>query len=127
VQNRVQQATPILPQEVVRMGLTTSKQQNSMIMIFNIYTVDNKKYDELFLQNYVNINLIPQIKRVPGVGQAMVFGSKDYSMRVWLNPQKMANYSLVPQEVIAAISKQSLESAPGKLGEESDAPLEYVI
>ncbi|WP_333621695.1 efflux RND transporter permease subunit [Sphingobacterium multivorum] len=127
VQNRVQQATPILPQEVVRMGLTTSKQQNSMIMIFNIYTEDNKKYDELFLQNYVNINLIPQIKRVPGVGQAMVFGSKDYSMRVWLNPQKMASYGLVPQEVIAAISKQSMESAPGKLGEESKAPLEYVI
>ncbi|RYY33882.1 MAG: efflux RND transporter permease subunit, partial [Sphingobacteriaceae bacterium] len=127
VQNRVQQATPILPQEVIRMGLTTSKQQNSMILIFNIFTDDNAKYDELFLQNYVNINLIPQIKRVPGVGQAMAFGAKDYSMRVWLNPQKMAAYSLVPEDVTSAISKQSLESAPGKLGEESDAALEYVI
>jgi multidrug efflux pump subunit AcrB len=72
VQNRVQQATPILPQEVIRMGLTTSKQQNSMILIFNLFTEDNSKYDETFLQNYANINLIPQIKRVPGVGQAMV-------------------------------------------------------
>lgn len=127
VQNRVQQATPILPQEVVRMGLTTSKQQNSMIMIFNVYAEENDKYDELFLQNYVNINLIPQIKRVPGVGQAMVFGSKDYSMRVWLNPQKMAAYNLIPADVTGAISRQSLESAPGKLGEESKAALEYVI
>lgn len=127
VQNRVQQATPILPQEVVRMGLTTSKQQNSMIMIFNIYTKDNSKYDEVFLHNYVSINLIPQIKRVPGVGQAMVFSQKDYSMRVWLNPQKMANYGLLPEDVTTAISKQSLESAPGKLGEESDAALQYVI
>lgn len=127
VQNRVQQATPILPQEVIRMGLTTSKQQNSMIMIFNIFTDDNDKYDELFLQNYVNINLIPGIKRVPGVGQAQVFGQKDYSMRVWLNPQKMASYRLIPDDVNQAIASQSIESAPGKLGEESDAALEYVM
>lgn len=127
VQNRVQQATPILPQEVVRMGLTTSKQQNSMIMIFTIATDDNAKYDELFLQNYVNINLIPQIKRVPGVGQAMMFGMKDYSMRVWLNPQKMASYGLVPSDVTMAIASQSLEAVPGKLGEESGAALEYAI
>lgn len=127
VQNRVQQATPILPQEVIRMGLTTSKQQNSMIMIFNVFTNDNSKYDELFLQNYVNINLMPQIKRVPGVGQALVFGLKDYSMRVWLNPQKMASYGLIPEDINQAIASQSIESAPGKLGEESDAPLEYVL
>ncbi len=127
VQNRVQQATPILPQEVVRMGLTTSKQQNSMIMIFNLFTDDNKKYDETFLQNYANINLVPQIKRVPGVGQVQVFGSKDYSMRIWLDPRKMANYGLVPADVTNAISDQSLEAAPGKLGEESGAALEYVI
>lgn len=127
VQNRVQQATPKLPQEVVRMGLTTSKQQNSMIMIFNLYTEDNSRYDELFLQNYANINLVPQIKRVPGVGQAQIFGQKDYSMRVWLDPRKMANAGLVPSDVTAAIAHQSLESAPGKLGEESKAALEYVI
>lgn len=127
VQNRVQQATPILPQEVVRMGLTTSKQQNSMVMIFNIYTDDNAKYDEKFLQNYANINLIPQVKRVKGVGQAQVFGLKDYSMRIWLNPQKMSSYGLEPADISTAIADHSLESAPGKLGEESDAALEYVI
>lgn len=127
VQNRVQQATPKLPQEVIRMGLTTSKQQNSMIVIFNIYTEDNEKYDELFLQNYANINLVPQIKRVPGVGQVQIFGAKDYSMRVWLDPRKMANAGLVPSDVTLAIANQSLESAPGKLGEESHAALEYVI
>lgn len=127
VQNRVQQATPILPQEVVRMGLTTSKQQNSMVMLFNIYTDDNGKYDETFLQNYANINLIPQVKRVKGVGQAQVFGIKDYSMRIWLNPQKMSSYGLEPADVSNAIADHSLESAPGKLGEESDAALEYVI
>ncbi|PWN68548.1 AcrB/AcrD/AcrF family protein [Chryseobacterium phosphatilyticum] len=127
VQNRVQQATPILPQEVIRMGLTTSKQQNSMVLIFNIYTEDNKQYDEKFLQNYASINLIPQIKRVKGVGQAQIFGIKDYSMRIWLNPQKMSLYGLVPADVSNAIADHSLESAPGKLGEESDAALEYVI
>ncbi|NML20568.1 efflux RND transporter permease subunit [Pseudoflavitalea sp. G-6-1-2] len=127
VQNRVSQATPKLPVEVIRQGLTTSKQQNSMIMIFNLYTEDNNKYDELFLQNYANINLIPQIKRVPGVGQAQVFGMKDYSMRIWLDPRKMANAGLVPDDIKAAIADQSLEAAPGKLGEESNAALEYVI
>jgi hydrophobe/amphiphile efflux-1 (HAE1) family protein len=127
VQNRVQQATPILPQEVIRMGLTTSKQQNSMIMIFTIYTEDNEKYDERFLQNYASINLIPEIKRIKGVGQAQLFGLKDYSMRVWINPQKMATYGLVPADISNAIANHSLESAPGKLGEESDAALEYVI
>lgn len=127
VQNRVQQATPILPTEVVRNGLTTSKQQNSMIMVFNLFAEDNAKYDEKFIQNYANINLIPQIKRIKGVGQVQVFGAKDYSMRIWLNPRKMASYGLEPSEVTNAIADQSLESAPGKLGEESNAPLEYVI
>ncbi|WP_409149861.1 efflux RND transporter permease subunit [Sphingobacterium sp. BS-2] len=126
VQNRVQQATPVLPEEVIRMGLTTSKQQNSMIMIFNLYA-EKDQYDEKFLQNYANINLIPSIKRVPGVGQAMVFGAKDYSMRVWLDPKKMASYGLEPADVNNAIADQSLEAAPGKLGEESNASLEYVI
>ena len=127
VQNRVQQATAVLPQEVVRSGLTTSKQQNSMIMIFNIFTDDNSRYDELFLQNYANINLLPAIKRIPGVGQVQLFGVKDYSMRVWLDPQKMASYGLMPDEVTQAIASQSLEAAPGKLGEESKSALEYVI
>lgn len=127
VQNRIQQATPILPAEVIRMGLTTSKQQNSMIMVFNLYTDDNAKYDEKFIQNYANINLIPQIKRIPGVGQAQIFGSKDYAMRVWLDPGKMARYGLVPADITAAIADQSLEAAPGKFGEDSDAVLQYVM
>ncbi|MDR2282080.1 MAG: efflux RND transporter permease subunit, partial [Sphingobacterium sp.] len=127
VQNRVQQATPLLPQEVIRMGITTSKQQNSMVMLFNLYTEDNDRYDETFLQNYANINLLPQVKRVKGVGKAEVYGMKDYSMRIWLDPQKMASYGLEPTDVSNAIADQSLESAPGKLGEESDATLEYVI
>lgn len=127
VQNRVQQATPILPQEVVRMGLTTSKQQNSMVLLFNLYTEDNLRYDETFLQNYANINLLPQIKRVKGVGKAEVYGMKDYSMRIWLDPQKMAAHALEPADISAAIADQSLEAAPGKLGVESDAALEYVI
>ncbi len=127
VQNRVQQATPILPQEVIQMGLTTSKQQNSMILIFDVYTDDNEKYDEVFLQNYMNINVVPQLKRVPGVGQVQLFGAKDYSIRVWLNPQKMAAYGLIPADVNAAIGRQSVEAAPGKLGAESNAPLEYVM
>ncbi|MDV4128736.1 AcrB/AcrD/AcrF family protein [Elizabethkingia anophelis] len=127
VQNRVQQATPILPQEVLRNGITTSKQQNSMIMVFNLYTDDNSKYDETFLQNYANINLLPQVKRIKGVGQAQIFGIKDYSMRIWLDPQKMAAQGLDPADVTNAIANQSLEAAPGKLGQESDATLEYVI
>jgi len=126
VQNRVQQATAQLPQEVLRMGLTTSKQQNSMIMIFNLFADDNQ-YDGVFLQNYANINLIPQLKRITGVGQVQLFGAKDYSMRIWLDPRKMASAGLVPQDVRNAIADQSLESAPGKLGQESDAALEYVI
>lgn len=127
VQNRVAQATPQLPTEVTRIGVTTSKQQNSMIMIFNLFSEDNKKFDELFLQNYANINLIPEVKRIPGVGQAQVFGAKDYNMRIWLDPQKMASNGLIPQDVSAALADQSLEAAPGKLGQESSAAMEYVI
>lgn len=127
VQNRAAQATSQLPAAVTRMGLTTTKQQNSMIMILNLYSEDAGKFDERFLQNFAKINLIPEIKRIPGVGQAQVFGSKDYSMRIWLNPQKMAIAKLVPQDVLNALAEQSLESAPGKLGEESGADLEYVI
>src|SRR5690606_13269424 len=127
VQNRVQQATPILPAEVINMGITTTKQQNSQLLVFSVYTDDRERYDQIFLQNYVNINLLPQLKRIPGVGNAQVFGIKDYSMRVWLDPTKMANYGLIPSDITNAISKQSVESAPGKLGAESDATLEYII
>jgi HAE1 family hydrophobic/amphiphilic exporter-1 len=95
VQNRVAAANGQLPQEVLQTGVSTFKQQNSMIMVLDLYSADNA-YDETFLQNYAKINLLPEIKRVPGVGQAMVFGNKDYAMRVWLDPAKLAGYNLVP-------------------------------
>lgn len=126
VQNRVSQATSQLPSEVTQIGVTTSKQQNSMIMLISLYS-DSKEYDETFLQNYMKINVLPALKRVSGVGQASVFGSKDYSMRVWLNPQQMAAYKVSPQEVTAAIQEQNLEGAPGKFGENSSESIEYVI
>ncbi|MEJ5105763.1 efflux RND transporter permease subunit [Chryseobacterium sp. MYb328] len=127
VQNRVQRATSILPEEVVRQGISTSKQQNSMVMFFDIYTDDDSKYDELFIQNYVNINVVPQLKRVSGVGQVQIWSAKDYAMRVWLNPQKMTSYRLTPNDIKTAIAKQNIEASPGRLGEESNAALQYVI
>jgi len=126
VQNRVAAANGQLPQEVLQTGVSTFKQQNSMIMVLDLYSADNA-YNETFLQNYAKINLLPEIKRVPGVGQAMVFGNKDYAMRVWLDPAKLAGYNLVPQEVMAAIRDQNLEAAPGKFGEGSVEAFEYVL
>ena len=91
VQNRVSQATSQLPQEVVQAGIQTTKKQNSLLMVVDLYTENEKQYDQTFLNNYAQINIIPDIKRIPGVGQAFIFGgNKDYSMRVWLNPSKMA-------------------------------------
>lgn len=127
VQNRVAQVTSQLPTEVVQAGITTTKQQSGMIMILDIYSEDKQKYDEAFLQNFAKINVIPEIKRIPGVGQAQIFGAKDYAMRVWLKPAQLSAYNVTPGEVMAAIRDQSLEAAPGKFGEGSDEPLSYVI
>ncbi|TGD57054.1 efflux RND transporter permease subunit [Flavobacterium humi] len=128
VQNRVSQATSQLPVEVVQAGISTVKQQNSLLMVVDLYTENEKQYDQTFLANYAQINLVPDIKRIPGVGQALIFGSsKDYSMRVWLNPSKMASYNLTPREVMAAIQDKNLEAAPGKFGESSKEAFEYVI
>lgn len=127
VQNRVAQATSQVPVEVVQTGITTAKQQNSFIMAINLYSEDEKTFDETFISSYAKINIIPEIKRIPGVGQAFVFGSKDYSMRVWLNPAKLASYKLTPQEVTAAIRDQNIEAAPGKFGEGSKEVFEFVI
>ncbi len=128
VQNRVAQATSQLPAEVVQAGISTAKQQNSLIMVLDLYSEDAKTYDQTFLANYAQINIIPEIKRIPGVGQALIFGgSKDYSMRVWLNPTQMAAYNLTPKEVMASIQDKSLEAAPGKFGESSAEAFEYVI
>ncbi|MFY0255416.1 efflux RND transporter permease subunit [Chitinophaga sp. 30R24] len=126
VQNRVAKATSQLPAEVVQAGITTQKQQNSMIMVVNLVS-DRPEYDETFLQNYAKINIIPEIQRVNGVGQAMVFGAKDYSMRIWLKPDRIAAYNMSPQEVLAAIHDQNLEAAPGRFGEGSNESYEYII
>jgi HAE1 family hydrophobic/amphiphilic exporter-1 len=128
VQNRVSQATSQLPAEVVQYGITTTKQQNSFIGAMGIYSEDTKKYDATFVNNYAQINIIPEIKRIPGVGSASVFGGiKDYSMRVWLNPNQLAAYKITPTEVMTAIQDKNLEAAPGKFGEQSGEAFEYVI
>ncbi|ADB36883.1 efflux RND transporter permease subunit [Spirosoma linguale] len=126
VQNRVAKATSLLPAEVIQAGISTQKQQNSMIMILNLNS-NEEAYDETFLQNYAKINLIPELQRVNGVGQVMVFGVKDYSMRVWLKPDRLVALGLSPQEVLSAIREQNLEAAPGKIGENSREAFEYVI
>jgi HAE1 family hydrophobic/amphiphilic exporter-1 len=128
VQNRVAQATSQLPAEVIQAGITTAKQQNSLLMVVDLYAEDTATYDQTFLANYAQINIIPEIKRIPGVGQSLIFGgSKDYSMRVWLNPSRMAAYDLTPKEVMAAIQDKNLEAAPGKFGESSNEAFEYVV
>ncbi|MCW0481700.1 efflux RND transporter permease subunit [Gaoshiqia sediminis] len=126
VQNRVARATSLLPAEVTRAGVITAKRQNSMLMVFSLYSPTGE-YDEVFLQNYSKINLLPLIQRVNGVGEAMVFGAKDYSMRVWLKPDVMAAYNLMPSDVIAALNEQNLEAAPGRFGELNEQSFEYVI
>lgn len=126
VQNRVAKATSLVPQEVLQTGITTQKQQNSIIMAIAIYASDSS-YDETFLQNYARINIVPEIQRVQGVGQATLFGAKDYAMRVWLKPDRLAAYNLSAQEVLSAIKEQNLEAAPGKFGEGSKESFEYII
>ncbi|MDP4187488.1 MAG: efflux RND transporter permease subunit [Bacteroidota bacterium] len=128
VQNKVSRATSKLPSSVVKSGVTTSKRQNSTLMMFSVYNKSpHSRFDETFLQNYVKINLLPQIQRVPGVGDVSIMGSKDYSMRVWLKPDVMATYGLTPDDVNNALNDQSLEAAPGKLGENNNQAFEYVM
>jgi hydrophobe/amphiphile efflux-1 (HAE1) family protein len=126
VQNRVAQATSQLPAEVNQIGVTTMKKQNSILAMLTIYSED-PSVNDLFIENYAKINLVPELKRIKGVGDAQVFGNKDYSMRVWLDPQKMAAYNLTPQEVAGAIQVQNVEAAPGRFGERSKEALDYVI
>ncbi len=126
VQNRVSKAVSQIPTEVVQAGISTQKQQNSMINVTLLYSTDTA-YDEKFLQNYVKINVIPEIQRVPGVGQAQVFGAKDYSMRIWLKPDRLASNNISVQEVLSAIQDQNVEAAPGRFGEGSSASFEYIL
>ncbi len=126
VQNMVARATPLLPEEVVKVGVTVKKQQSSTIMFMSL-TSDNPDYDGRFIQNYANINILPQIKRVFGVGEAMVYGAQDYSMRIWLKPDLMSVYQISPSEVIAALQDQNIEAAPGELGQNSDQSFQYTL
>ena len=126
VQSRVSRAVSQVPQEVVLSGISTQKQQNSMIMVPLVYS-ENPAYDETFLQNYAKINIVPELQRIPGVGQAMVFGAKDYAMRIWLKPDRLTANNLSTQEVLDAIKEQNQEAAPGRFGQASDASFEYVI
>ncbi|HJS00012.1 MAG TPA: efflux RND transporter permease subunit [Flavobacterium sp.] len=126
VQNRVSRATPLLPQEVTKAGVTTSKRQSDNILIFSLYS-ENPDYDMTFLQNYANINILPKIKRVAGVGDATVFGQRDYSMRIWLKPDVMGAYNLVPSDITALLAEQNIEAAPGQLGESADQSFQYVL
>ncbi len=126
VQNRVARATPLLPAEVTRTGVVTQKQQSSALMYLSFYST-NKIYNDIFLQNYLNINVIPEIKRIKGVGDANAFGGKTYAMRIWLLPDKMAAYGLMPADVTNAINEQSREAAAGQVGSNSGSSYEYVI
>lgn len=126
VQNKVQRAVPLLPGDVTRSGVTVQKQRTSALMFLSFYT-DNKDLDEVWLQNYLNINVIPELKRVNGVSEAQVFGGKNYSMRIWIDPAKMAAYGLVPADVNAAITEQSREAAAGQIGQNSGSAFEYVV
>ncbi|MFV0419198.1 MAG: efflux RND transporter permease subunit [Dysgonomonas sp.] len=126
VQNLAARANPLLPQEVTQLGVTVSKQQNSTLLGLTLST-NNPDYDGEFLQNYANINILPQIKRVYGVGNASVFGARDYSMRVWLKPDVMSSYKISVQEVTAALQDQNIEAAPGELGQNSDQSFQYTL
>ena len=125
VQNRVTQAQGLLPAEVTQVGVTTMKRQSSMLMIFSLYDKEDK-YDIEFLENYASINLIPEIKRVNGVGDAFAL-SADYSMRIWLKPDVMSQYKLIPSDISAALAEQNIEAAPGQFGERGNQSFQYTI
>ena len=126
VQNRVSQAQALLPAEVTRVGVTVTKQQTSNVIMFTL-TSEDGRYDDEFLTNYNDINVIPAIKRINGVGGVMSPGMKTYSMRIWLKPDKMKQYNMMPSDVSAALAEQNIEAAPGKFGEQSNASFQYVM
>ncbi len=125
VQNRVSRATAQLPSDVTRGGVSVSKQQSSTIMIFGLYSSDDR-FDSDFVSNYARINLLPQVLRIKGVGGINALGS-EYAMRIWLKPDVMAQYGLIPSDVTSAIEGQSFESATGRLGGDSDNTFQYTL
>ena len=125
VQNRVSMAQGLLPAEVTKVGVTTQKRQNSMLLIFSLYDAEDK-YNIEFIENYAKINLIPEVQRVKGVGDANVMG-QDYSMRIWLKPDVMAQYKLVPADISGVLAEQNIEAAPGQFGERGNQTYQYTI
>ena len=125
VQNRVAKATNLLPSEVTQVGVLTQKRQSSMLLNVALYC-DNGMYDPVFLDNYMKINVIPELQRVQGVGDVMSFGA-DYSMRIWLKPEVMAQYNLMPSDIAAALAEQNVEAAPGSFGAEGDQSFQYIL
>ncbi|MCA0958803.1 efflux RND transporter permease subunit [Muricauda ruestringensis] len=126
VQNRVARANSVLPQAVVQTGVITQKSQTSALMFFSLFS-ENENYDATFVENYARINIVPKLQRIEGVGNVTVFGSKDYSMRIWLDPEKMSAFNLMPSDIQAALREQNLEAATGKIGENADGVYEYVL
>lgn len=126
VQNKVATATSKLPQIVVKSGVTTKKVMSAALMFVCLFS-DNEDLDATFVENYTRVNINPKIKRISGVGNAHIYGGREYSMRIWLKPEKMASYGLVPQDIVNALEEQSIEAAPGKFGENSSQAFEYVI
>ena len=124
VQNRVSQAQALLPAEVTRVGVTVMKRQTSQVIMYTL-TSKNGEYDDEFLTNYANINIVPALKRVEGVGDVQSPGMKTYAMRIWLKPDVMKQYGLMPTDISAALAEQNVEAAPGAFGEQSDMAYEY--
>ena len=123
VQNRVQQAQALLPAEVTRIGVTVTKRQTSQVLMFTL--TSDGRYDDEFLTNYNNINIIPAIKRIQGVGDVQSPGMKTYSMRIWLKPDVMKQHNLMPSDISAVLAEQNIEAAPGSFGEQSKVAYEY--
>lgn len=126
VQNRVQQAQALLPSEVTQVGVTTQKQQSSNVIIYSITTEDGK-YDGQFVTNYNDINIVPLLKRIKGVGNVQSPSTQTYSMRIWLKPDKMKQYGLIPSDITGVLAQQNIEAAPGKFGEQGNTAYEYVL
>ena len=126
VQNNVAMALSKLPTAVTQYGVTTRKMLNNQLLHGALYS-DNPQFDETFLQNYALINIIPQLSRIQGVGQVNLFGARNYSMRIWLDPVKMASYKLMPADVISAIQEQNVEAAPGQFGLQGDQSFQYTL
>ena len=126
VQNRVTQASSLLPAEVTQGGVSVEKRQNSTVLLFALVG-DSTRYDEQFLSNYADINVVPAIKRVNGVGSCESMGAKTYTMRLWLDPAKMKQHNLIPSDIAGVLAQQNIEAAPGKFGEQSQNQYEYAI